>query len=249
MINSYSVSGIIKQKKKGGEKRITNKNLGTIDRIFRVALGFILIWASVSVFKNDFGRIVIALLGLGSILEGLNGFCYLYHYLGARSEKDPIDIGKILLVSVFMIQAVIGYEWFAAGYEKISSKTFVTQMPGTVAYFASKNPFPWYRDFLSGMDKQRAQDFGYVVQWSQILMGIVLILGSAVYLWTKNDDAKKLLTGMIVVALIGGLVMNANFYLAASWTSPGTKGVNVTMFWTQFILLYVLAWLENRRHA
>ena len=202
-----------------------------------------------SVFKNDFGRIVIALLGLGSILEGLNGFCYLYYYLGAKSEKDHLDFGKILLVSVFMVLVVIGYEWFTAGFEKISSKTFAVQMPGTIAYFASKNPFPWYRDFLNGMDKGRAQDLGYAIEWAQILMGIVLMLGPMVYLWTNKIDLKKFLNGLMVVALIGGLLLNANFYLAASWTSPGTKGINVVMFWTQFILLYCLAWLENRKHA
>jgi hypothetical protein len=34
--------------------------------------------------------------------------------------------------------------------------------------------------------------------------------------------------------------MNANFYLAAGWTSPGTKTANLVMFWVHAVLSYAL---------
>jgi hypothetical protein len=49
------------------------------------------------------------------------------------------------------------------------------------------------------------------------------------------------------LALSGGMLMNANFYLAAGWTGPGTKGSNVVMFWSEGVLLYV--WFSLLRSA
>lgn len=152
-----------------------------------------------------------------------------------------LDVGgseKAAVFGVRLVQAVIGYEWLMSGYEKIVDPAFLGGIPKTLAYFASKNPYSWYRAYLEGSATQYAGYLGYAVVWGELLAGIGLIV-AACATYARNEMIRKAAACVSVCALIGGLLMSANFFFAAGWTGPGTKGMNVVMFWTQLALLYV----------
>ena len=115
---------------------------------------------------------------------------------------------------------------------------FVGGMGKTLASFASKNPYAWYKAFLEGPAAANSAAFGMAVEWSQMLVGLTLFATAAWFLYSRGKAGKPALAAASL-ALAGGMLMNANFYLAAGWTSAGTRGSNIVMFWVQASLLYV----------
>ena len=130
----------------------------------------------------------------------------------------------------------------------MSSPEFVANIEKTLTVFANGTSFAWYKSFLLGFASQNATAFAYAVEWSQIFIAIALAAAAWTYIFVKSSAVRQACAAISALALFGGMLMNANFYLAAGWTGPGTQGINVVMFWIQGILLYVwLSRLESRR--
>ncbi|TAK03807.1 DUF2892 domain-containing protein [Patescibacteria group bacterium] len=218
------------------------RNLAPFDRLVRIALAAILLFAAVVLYQHPVARILAFVGGLFALAEGLSAACPLAAHLGAKGVKDRLDEKALLLIGVVGTQMVLAYEWWSAGWEKVSSPGFVQGIGGTLARFASENPFPWYKDFLLGFASENATVFAQAVQWSQVAIGLTLAAAGAAYVFLKDAESRHNALAVSAIALFGGMLMNANFYLAAGWTGPGTHGINVVMFWTQAILIYV--WLS-----
>jgi uncharacterized membrane protein YphA (DoxX/SURF4 family) len=138
-----------------------------------------------------------------------------------------------------LVQAVIGYEWVKAGWEKIIDPNFVTGMAKTLGVFASKNPTTWYKDLLTGTGIPNATTLGWLIAYGEFLVGIALLVAAAVYLFygAGIDPVTRWIVPIgAVVALIGGAFMSANFWFAAGWLSVSTDSVNAVMFLTQLVL-------------
>ncbi len=223
------------------------KNLTMLDRVFRAIVGLIILWLAAVVFTDQIWRTVAAVLGLGALLESLSGYCALHARLGGKATQKHLPLETLLVVILMSFSALIGFEWIGAGYEKLSSGTFPQDLTKIIAYFASRNPYPWYRDFLVWLTSQNVRALGYIVEWGQFAAGIALIAGPLTYLWAHSKTLKKIVVACMVAALIGGVIMNAHFYLASGWTSAGTSGVNYLMFWSQLLLIYFLAWVDDAR--
>ena len=138
-------------------------------------------------------------------------------------------------------QTLLAYEWAMAGWEKIATPKFVGGISNTLNFFAGQNPFPWYKSFLMQSTLPNAKMFAYAVQYGELAVGLGLAVGAGVYLFVKNEMAKRTAMTVSILALLGGAFMNANFYLAAGWTSPAAAGTNVVMFWAAVILVSVWA--------
>ena len=216
------------------------RNLDWFDRLVRFSFGVVLLLSALYLFHQPLARLAVAVFGIYALAEGLLGICPLFNKLG----KGKLSVEAHYLVGLLAIQCVIAYEWWSAGFEKMSSGVFVTGLPKTLGFFASQNPFMWVKNFLLGFATNNATIFGQLVQWSQIVIAVVLVLSAVAYVYSKNTSVRKTAIVLSVLALIGGMVMNIIFYLAAGWTGPGTKGVNVMMFWTEAILAYT--WLRFR---
>lgn len=196
----------------------------------RIALAVILFFAAAVFFEHPAARVIVVLAGLFAFGEGIAARCPLLARLGGARHY---------LIGVTAIQFVLAYEWWSAGLEKLANSEFVGGMAGTLGYFASKNPFPWYKDFLLGFASQNATAFAYTVEWSQVIIALILAVTAGIIVYTKGESTNRWVLVLVSLALLGGMLMNANFYLAAGWTGPGTHGINVVMFWTQAILFYV----------
>ncbi len=218
------------------------KNLNLFERVIRLLMGFLLVFSALVFFENTVAKVAIALFGAFSFFEAASGFCLLYQRLGLRDHKNYLSAEAAYLMAAVGAQVVLSYEWLSAGWEKIINPAFVGDMGKTLGYFAGQNPFGWYKSFLTGFAAQNSALFGYLVAWGEFAIGLGLLVGAFVYAFAARDGLKRAALGVSILALLGGLVMNANFYLAAGWTGPGTHGINVVMFWLQAILFYV--WLN-----
>lgn len=140
---------------------------------------------------------------------------------------------------IALIQAVIGYEWVKAGWEKVSDPNFVPGLGKTLGVFASKNPTTWYKDFLTGVGIPNASTLGWLVAYGEFVIGITLLVTAAVYLvyGVQSDPISRWVVPIgALVALLGGTFLNANFWFAAGWLSVSTDSVNSVMFLAQLVL-------------
>jgi len=217
-------------------------NLGSFDRFVRFFLGAAFLFAAVALFAHPLLRILSAAFGLFSFWEGFSSRCPLQAHLVARSSAKPSQEAASLL-GLIGIQALFAYEWLSAGYEKVIGPEFVAGLQGTLVKFASGNPFPWYKAYLTGFASEHATALGDLVQWGEVAVGFGLAVGLVWFLNAKDDAQARGSLWLMSAALIGGMLMSLNFYLAAGWTSPSTHGLNLLMFWVQACLAF--SWLSR----
>ncbi|WP_455285888.1 TQO small subunit DoxD [[Eubacterium] cellulosolvens] len=129
-------------------------------------------------------------------------------------------------LSVLLIRLFLAYEWLHSGTEKIQGIlsdpngyfAVFPQVFGTV--WANSNPYPFMADFLVNTAAPNAATVVTTIAVVETLVGISLLLG--------------ILTR---VGALGGIAMNAIFYLAAGHTSPSTAGINLVMIGAQLAMM------------
>jgi thiosulfate dehydrogenase [quinone] large subunit len=159
--------------------------------------------------------------------------------------KNVLSEKNLLLVA----QMILGYEWVMGGIEKILKPEFVPGMGKTLEYFASKNPHEWFVFSILSFAQSHSVAFGQLVQWGELVAGIGLVLAAVWAFFNKLSKGRVVISVLCLIALIGGLLMNAAFYFAAGWTGPGTAGLNVVMFWLQVVLMGYWGKTIARSHA
>lgn len=219
-----------------------HKNLGSFERLVRLALGAFSLFAAAALFENPLAKIACVLFGAFALWEYGTGWCPLHAALGGSSSSDPLSHPALRLLGLAAVQGVMAFAWFDAGWEKVTNPEFATGVGKTLAYFASNNPFPWYKAFLLGPATAQSALFGLAVEWGELAVGVALAVAMAGLLVGREAKRRQALV-VSSAALALGMIMNANFYFAAGWTGAGTKGDNVVMFWVQGVLLYV--WLSS----
>ncbi len=128
----------------------------------------------------------------------------------------------------FLVRLYIGYEWFMAGWTKLSNPAWIGSGAGTAikgflngALAKTTGAHPdvsgWYAYFIQNVAMPHSAIFSYLVVYGEILVGVGLIVG--------------LFTG---IAAFFGTFMNLNYLFA------GTVSVNPFMLLLQLFL--VLAW-------
>ncbi len=150
-----------------------------------------------------------------------------------RTIEDP-PVARALFSDVrwswiwLILRLYAGYEWLAAGLEKLNSPVWTGSKAGTAlsgfikgALTKSAGDHPdvqgWYAGFLQNAVLPNVATWSHVVAWGETLVGIALILG--------------LFTG---IAAFFGSFMNMNYLLA------GTVSTNPVLFLIGMLL--VLAW-------
>ncbi len=145
---------------------------------------------------------------------------------------------RATIIVVALVQAVIGFEWLRAGWEKVDNANFIAGMGKTIGVFATQNPTSWYKDFLTGFAAPNATVLGWLVAYGELLAGIALLVAAALYILNiQQYPVFGTVTGVVALAaLVGGAFMSINFWFAAGWLSVSTDGLNLQMFLTQIVL-------------
>lgn len=214
-----------------------HRNLNVYESAARIVAGAVLLLLSFAVFVHPVAQLLVILAGIWIILEGICGCCPLYSSLGLN-RVGFLKTETVLWLLVAGVQAVLGYVWWHAGWEKIIGGTYVHNLAHTFAGYAAGNPFMLVRGALLGPLATASVAIGYVTEFAEYFIGIAMVALSYVIVAAKTDSARRWSLRLSVVALAVGAVINALFYFAAAHTDKYLGMANVTMFWTQAVLVY-----------
>jgi hypothetical protein len=135
---------------------------------------------------------------------------------------------RLQTLFVSFVQAAIGFEWIKAGWEKITDPAYLSSMTGTLGAFA-KDPFGWYKSFLTGVGIPNAHAFGVLAEWGELLVGLALMVAAALYLIRLPAMISGSVRSIALVSLVVAVFMSANYWFAAGYLSVSTDGLNMLM--------------------
>lgn len=146
-------------------------------------------------------------------------------------NKDSID--KSLYTGFLLMLFSIGFIWLRSAYGKIVGGTFVSALEPTLKKFAEHNPHVWYKTYLESVVLPHATIFGTLIMWGELFVALSIICAS-VYLLMK-PEGNRIVEIILLLGLVGGTLLNINFWLAAGWMNPSTESLNLLMFFIQLI--------------
>ncbi len=147
------------------------------------------------------------------------------------------------VVWLVLIQFVLAFEWLHSGWGKWASPGFMDNIGKTLEGFAAKTPYKAYGTFLNNTAVSNADLFGNTIRLGEMGVGIALVVGGILLLSQKKLPSWAI--ALMVIAFLGGALMNLNFFLASGWSSPSTWGVNMIMGFIHLIL--AVYYFTNRR--
>src|SRR2546428_766609 len=86
---------------------------------------------------------------------------------------------RILLAA---IQAIIGWEWLMSGGNKLLFGTFPQGLANVLNTNMKDNPNAWYAAFLQQNILPHSVSYGYLIEWTEVTIGIILLSGALVLL-------------------------------------------------------------------
>ncbi|HEX7737340.1 MAG TPA: hypothetical protein VF458_21010 [Ktedonobacteraceae bacterium] len=125
------------------------------------------------------------------------------------------------------IQAIIGWEWLMSGSNKLLSGTFPQGLANTITSLMKDNPDGWYVSFLQNTILPQSVFYGYLIEWAEVLIGIILIGGALILLGQpRRKGQSQYRVGMLyscaaITAALVGIVLTVNFhFLMGGWIFP-----------------------------
>jgi len=122
-----------------------------------------------------------------------------------------------LSVGFLLVQILVGYEWFASGLTKLVHGDFPAGLAADL-HERAQEAAPWYGHFLRGVVIPHASGFGYAIEVTELLAGVVLMATAVVGLSVlRREQGRRLClwtAGPTALAAFAGLVLAINFVLA-----------------------------------
>lgn len=159
---------------------------------------------------------------------------------------------RLLLAAV---QAIIGWEWLMSGGNKLLSGTFPQSLADTISSMLKENPDGWYVSFLQQAILPHSVLYGYLIEWTEVVIGVILLGGAVILLSQprRKGQPQYRLTLAYSLAAIGaalvGAFMTVNFhFLAGGWIFPwfngsaaNGEGIDLDALLPPFELVIILA--------
>ena len=131
------------------------------------------------------------------------------------------------LVTLLVVQIIIGYEWLISGLSKVGSGDFVSGLAANLRSSDGSAP-GFYQDFLDHSVIPNARTFAVLIEVGELFVGVAFIVVAIVWLagWQRLSDRSRasILVVMMAAALVA-LWMSINFHLASGgnqpWLIPG----------------------------
>lgn len=145
----------------------------------------------------------------------------------ARSPKSRLDALRespsLPMVGFLVFQMILGFEWFWSGLAKIVMQGgFPASLPDELGEIAQNSP-AWYANFLTGIVIPNATIFGYVIEITELLIGIAFLFGPLIlfFAWERMPNLMRTaLFSITAAAAIGGFFMAVNFHIAMGYSHP-----------------------------
>jgi len=127
-----------------------------------------------------------------------------------------------------LIELAIGYEWIISSLNKMTSSDFNGGLGSELKKSLSGNPNRWYSDFLKTTIIPHAQVYALLVEICELLVGLGFVVGAALWLSTRlaGRPWARVVHWVVVLALLGGASLTANYYIQGGDTLPGLNPGN-----------------------
>ena len=148
------------------------------------------------------------------------------------ASATAIPAAKVVITpaacGLAVVEAAIGYEWLLSGLNKILSSTFSTGLAHELQSSLQGNPNGWYVTLANTLMIPHAQLFASLAAVGEVLTGIGLFAGAI--LWASGRFPvmrwARLLNLAVIGALLGGILMSANYAVMGGDTLPGLNAGN-----------------------
>lgn len=151
---------------------------------------------------------------------------------------------NIFIKGFFAIYLILGGIWLRSSVGKITGGKFVDALSGVLTKTAQNNPYPWFKDFMQNVAIPNSKIFGTLTMWGEFLTAVAIIL-SALYLLFSKGDQKLGLT-VLILGLLGGMFLNALFWLGFGYSNVSTESLNLLMFLVELVGVIVLLVTLNK---
>jgi thiosulfate dehydrogenase (quinone) large subunit len=125
------------------------------------------------------------------------------------------------------IQAIIGWEWLMSGGNKLLSGTFPQGLANALNKGIKHNPNNWYIAFLQQTVQPHSIFYGYLIEWTEVTVGVILLSGSLILLGqprVAGESQHRLAVAFsiaVAIAAAVAAVMAVNFHFwMGGWVIP-----------------------------
>ena len=139
----------------------------------------------------------------------------------AASVHYMADQGRIGLLGLLAVQAIIGYEWLVSGLAKIFGD-FVTQFATNLPDSSQGAP-EWFKGILNVVVAPAPTFWAVVIMLGETLIGVALIGPAGLWAWRLNRlprVAHMLLVAVTALAAISATVLAITLHVMNGGTHP-----------------------------
>lgn len=143
-----------------------------------------------------------------------------------------------------LILLAVDFIWVRSSIGKVMGGTFVDSLEGILTKFASQNPYPWYKAFLTSVAIPNSTLLGTMIMIGEAFAAFSILLGVSLILLNKIN---KFVIFLLILGLLTGTILNLNFWLASGWTSPSADSLNLLMMLIEIIgAIYVIGLYKSK---
>jgi len=153
------------------------------------------------------------------------------------------------------IQALVAWEWLVSGCNKVFSGTFPQGLADTLNDGIKNNPNGWYVSFLQTVVQPNSVFFGYLIEWTEVTIGVVLLAGALMLLGQprmRGEQQHRLAVGFFAIvaaiAAVGAfLCVNFHFWMGhgplpgINPAAPYDEGIDLDALLPPFSLVIMIA--------
>lgn len=140
---------------------------------------------------------------------------------GQPATHEMAGEGRVALMGILAVQAVIGYEWLVSGITKVFGNfvaTFGDELPAV-----STNAPDWFKSILESIVAPAPAVWGALIMVGELLLGVVLIVTAAVLAWRYHRLSRFVHSLLVVfsgLAAFAAIVLAVGLHILNGATHP-----------------------------